>query len=174
MGKTYVVLVDENDNPLGIMEKIKAHREARLHRAVSVFIFNLKGEWILQKRALDKYHSRGLWTNACCTHPYPAESDHEAASRRLHEEMGITCGIKEIFSFIYKENLENNLTEFEFDHVFIGTTDEHPVINANEVLEWKNIAYDDLKKDIKLNPGDYTFWFKEIFEKVHDNLIEKA
>jgi len=174
MGKTYVVLVDENDNPLGVMEKLKAHREARLHRAISVFIFNFRGDWILQKRALDKYHSRGLWTNACCTHPLPGESDNEAAKRRLMEEMGIKCEMKEVFSFVYKEKLENNLTEFELDHVFIGMTNEHPVINTNEVLEWKSISFDELRKDLLSNPSDYTVWFKAIFEKVNDHLYNNT
>lgn len=174
MDKTYVVLVDENDNPLGVMEKLKAHREARLHRAISVFIFNLRGDWILQKRALDKYHSRGLWTNACCTHPFPGESDNEAAKRRLMEEMGIKCEMKEVFSFVYKEKLENNLTEFELDHVFIGMTNEHPVINTNEVLEWKSISFDELRKDLFSNPSDYTVWFKAIFEKVNNHLYNNT
>lgn len=174
MGKTYVVLVDENDNPLGVMEKIEAHREARLHRAISVFLFNLKGDWIMQKRALDKYHSRGLWTNACCTHPYPGESVIEAAKRRLMEEMGINCEVKEIFNFVYKEKLDDNLTEFELDHVFIGITDEHPVININEVLEWKSISFSELRKDVYSNPADYTVWFKEIFERVHDHLLNNG
>jgi isopentenyl-diphosphate delta-isomerase len=173
MGKTYVVLVDENDNPLGVMEKMEAHREARLHRAISVFLFNLRGEWVLQKRALDKYHSRGLWTNACCTHPYPGESETEAAKRRLMEEMGINCEVKEIFNFVYKEKLDNNLTEFELDHVFVATTDEYPVINTNEVLEWKSISFDNLRKEVFSAPEDYTFWFKEIFERVHDHLLNK-
>ena len=170
MGKTYVILVDENDNPLEVMEKLKAHREERLHRAISVFILNFRGDWILQKRALDKYHSRGLWTNACCTHPYPGESNQMAAKRRLMEEMGINCEAQEIFSFIYKEKLDDNLTEFEFDHVFVGITDKHPVINADEVMEWKSISFDDLRKDVFSNPSDYTVWFKEIFEKVHQHL----
>jgi isopentenyl-diphosphate delta-isomerase len=174
MGKTYVVLVDEKDNPLGVMEKIEAHRQARLHRAISVFLFNQKGEWIIQKRALDKYHSRGLWTNACCTHPYPGESEIEAAKRRLMEEMGISCELKEIFNFVYKEKLDDNLTEFELDHVFIGITDEHPVINTNEVLEWKKISYEELSRDLYSNSADYTFWFKEIFERVHNHLLNNG
>jgi isopentenyl-diphosphate delta-isomerase len=171
MGETYVVLVDEDDNPLGVMEKIKAHREAQLHRAVSVFIIDSRGRWILQKRALDKYHSKGLWTNACCTHPYPGESDQEAAKRRLAEEMGLKCEIKEVFSFIYREELDNNLTEHELDHVFVGVTDQEPVINKNEVLDWKRISFDEMKRDIHSNPARYTVWFRKIFEKVHSHIL---
>jgi isopentenyl-diphosphate Delta-isomerase len=174
MGDTYVVLVDEDDNSIGVMEKLKAHSEARLHRAISVFIFNRNGNWILQKRALDKYHSKGLWTNTCCTHPYPGESAAEAAKRRLLEEMGIKCEIREIFSFIYKEKLDNNLTEFELDHVFVGVTDENPVINRDEVLEWKSISFNDLSRDVYSNPSDFTIWFKEIFEKVHNHLVNNT
>ena len=168
---TYVILVDMNDNQVGVMEKMEAHRQAILHRAVSVFIINSKGEWILQKRALDKYHSMGLWTNTCCTHPSPGESDIESANRRLVEEMGITCKLEKLFSFIYKEKLENDLTEHELDHVFIGTTDNEPVINTNEADDWKKISFNDLHKDIRENPDNYTCWFKEIYQNVNSHLM---
>jgi len=171
MEETYVILVDENDNPLGVMGKMDAHKKALLHRAISVFIINSKDEWILQKRALDKYHSRGLWTNTCCTHPLVGESDLESANRRLIEEMGIDCKLNKLFSFIYKEKLDDELTEYEYDHVFVGVSDEKPVINTSEVDEWKSISFDALCKDIHSNPDNYTFWFKEIYQKVNSKIL---
>lgn len=173
MSWTYVILVDENDNQIGLMEKMEAHRKALLHRAISVFIINSKGEWILQKRALDKYHSKGLWTNTCCTHPLPEESEIESANRRMAEEMGISCSLKRIFSFIYKEKLDDEITEHEYDHVFIGMSDSDPVINTDEVVDWKRISFDDLHADIVSNPDSYTFWFKEIYQKVN-SYIQKG
>ena len=172
MKETYVIMVDENDNPLGVMEKMEAHEKAILHRAISVFIINSRGEWILQKRAMDKYHSRGLWTNTCCTHPLPGESDLESATRRLTIEMGIDCKLTKLFSFIYKEKLDDQLTEFEYDHVFIGISDEDPVINTSEVDDWKRISFDELQNDILVNPENYTYWFKEIYQKVNSNLLK--
>jgi len=171
MKETYVILVDDNDNPLGLMEKMEAHKKALLHRAISVFIIKSNGDWILQKRALDKYHSKGLWTNTCCTHPLPGESDIESANRRLTEEMGIDCKLKKLFSFIYKEKLDNELTEYEYDHVFIGISDTDPVINTTEVVDWKKISYEDLHRDILANPENYTYWFKEIYKSVNDHLL---
>lgn len=168
-----VILVDENDRQVGIMEKMEAHRKAYLHRAISVFIVNKKGEWILQRRASEKYHSGGLWTNTCCTHPQPGESDLEAANRRLMQEMGIETELKEIYHFIYKEELDNNLTEYELDHVFIGETNTFPVPDPVEVSEWKAVKFQDLKKDIITNPGNYTVWFKKIFSEVSE-LINKS
>ncbi len=172
MNETLVILVDINDNTLGLMEKIEAHRQGLLHRAISVFVFNSGGEWILQKRAHDKYHSKGLWTNTCCTHPLPDESVVEAAGRRLAEEMGLNCPLQEIFSFVYKEKLDNVLTEYEYDHVFIGITDSEPVINTSEVVEWKKISFAALHDDIISDPDNYTFWFKEIYERVNSHLIK--
>ncbi|HEY9125165.1 MAG TPA: isopentenyl-diphosphate Delta-isomerase [Bacteroidales bacterium] len=170
MSKTYVILVDSNDNQVGVEEKMAAHEKALLHRAVSVFIINSKGEWLLQQRAMDKYHSKGLWTNTCCSHPFPGESTFDAAARRLQEEMGLKAGIKEVFSFLYREDLDNGLTEHELDHVFVGYSDELPVPNADEVMAWKYIAFDDLKTDISSHPDNYTVWFKMIFEKVNKHL----
>ena len=120
MKDIYVILVDEKDNQIGVMEKMEAHRKANLHRALSVFIINSAGEWLLQKRAMDKYHSRGLWSNTCCSHPFPGENIVAAAKRRLMEEMGLHCELKELFSFIYKEKLDNEITEYEYDYVFAG------------------------------------------------------
>lgn len=155
-----VILVDEQDNEIGTMEKLQAHLEGRLHRAISIFTSNSKGELLLQQRAADKYHSANLWTNTCCSHPRPGESVHDAAIRRLHEEMGMTCELKEAFSFVYKARLENNLTEYEFDHVFTGVTDTTPVPEQTEVAGWKYMSINNLEADIKTNPGKYTEWFK--------------
>jgi len=170
MNKSYVILVDRKDNEMGIMEKMEAHSNAILHRAISVFICNSNGEWLLQKRSLNKYHSGGLWTNASCTHPLYGETNTEAAKRRLIEEMGLKCNLCELFSFIYLEKLDNELTEHELDHVFLGITDEKPIINTDEVMEWKYIAYNDLKDEIKRNPSNYTVWFKKIVDKVNNHI----
>jgi isopentenyl-diphosphate delta-isomerase len=175
MEEPFVILVDKHDNQTGIIGKLEAHQKALLHRAVSVFTINSKGEWILQRRAFDKYHSNGLWTNTCCTHPNPGESNINSAKRRLREEMGIECELIELFTFTYKEKLDNELTEHEFDHVFFGICDIDPVINTSEVEDWEAVAYKDLQNDIQKNPGNYTYWFKEIYKKVnrHINKIQK-
>ncbi len=164
--KSHVILVDEIDNQIGVMEKIEAHQKALLHRAVSVFIFNSGGEWILQRRALGKYHSNGLWTNTCCSHPYPGESSLEAAKRRLMEEMGMKCDLKEIFTFTYKASLDNELTEYELDHVFIGISDDLPQINEEEVWEWKAVSKSNLYMDLNINSHMYTVWFRKLYESV--------
>ena len=172
LDETFVILVDENDNAIGIMEKIQAHHQALLHRAVSVFIFNSKGDWVLQRRALSKYHSGGLWSNACCSHPNPGESSIDAAQRRLMEEMGIDCQINEIFSFTYKAVLENDLTEYELDHIFVGISDASPQINPAEVAEWKAVSFSDLQSDVIQNPDNYTVWFKKLYERVGDYMSD--
>ncbi len=168
----YVILVDETDKELGFLEKIEAHKNALMHRAISVFICNSKGEWLLQRRALDKYHSNGLWTNTCCSHPFPGETSLAAANRRLDEEMGLKANLREIFWFTYKEPLDNEMTENELDHVFVGFTDEHPKINTSEVTDWKYIAFENLKTDIENHPDKYTVWFKMIFERVNNELLK--
>ena len=168
-----VILVDTDDNPIGEMEKLEAHRKALLHRAISVFITNSKGEWLLQQRALGKYHSNGLWTNTCCSHPYPDETSIEAANRRLMEEMGMEASLQQVFTFIYKEELDNQLTEHELDHVFIGVSNEEPEVNNEEVLNWKYVKFDELKRDVTTNPKKYTVWFKKIFERVEKHLNPK-
>jgi isopentenyl-diphosphate delta-isomerase len=154
-----VILVDESDQPLGVMEKMEAHRRALLHRAFSVFIFNSKGEMLLQQRAPEKYHSACLWTNACCSHPRPGEDTHSAAVRRLHEELGFTTGLKELFHFTYKAEFENGLTEYEFDHVFVGVHDNgiHP--DKNEVSAYKYQSPGQICVDMRLRPGEFTAWF---------------
>ncbi len=161
-----VILVDSNDNPIGTMEKIEAHEKALLHRAISVFIFNSEGKWLLQQRTYDKYHSKGLWTNTSCSHPFPGEDSIAAANRRLHEEMGMQADLKEVFSFTYKQELENGLTEHEFDHVFIGYSNTFPVTNPNEVMDYKYLTTKELADAVKQNPENYTAWFKLIFERV--------
>ena len=166
-----MILVDKSDKPMGVMEKMEAHRKGLLHRAISVFIITSTGEWILQKRAHDKYHSKGLWTNTCCTHPFPGESGIDAAKRRLAEEMGLNCTLNELFSFIYKEKLDNDLTEHEYDHVFIGITDSEPEINTSEVVAWEKISFEELHNDIILDPDSYTVWFKEIYQRVNSCLV---
>lgn len=163
----FVILVDDNDNETGTLEKQEAHVSGKLHRAISVFIFNSEKEMLLQRRAHHKYHSGGLWTNACCSHPRPGETTLASARRRLLEEMGIDH--KELipaFSFKYKAVLDNNLTEHELDHVFIGKTDIQPLINEDEVCEWKYISLADLENDLKKNPEAYTYWFKLIFDRI--------
>ena len=161
-----VILVDEFDQPIGTMEKMEAHVKAALHRAISVFIFNSKGQWLLQRRAIEKYHSRGLWTNTSCTHPAPGETSLEAAHRRLHEEMGLKAELREVFSFKYIQELENNLTEHEYDHVFVGYSDELPVPNPDEVMDYKYISYQDLLQEVAESPEKFTAWFKMIYERV--------
>ncbi len=161
-----VILVDSNDMELGTMGKMEAHRKGELHRAFSVFIFNSKGELLMQQRALDKYHSGGLWTNTCCSHPRKGEVTMHAARRRMQEEMGIECTIKPVFNFIYKAHLDKGLIEHEFDYVFFGVSDRTPKINVLEVLEWKYITMENLSESIKLNPENYTEWLKDCFDKV--------
>ena len=170
MMKEEVILVNSKDEEVGVMEKMEAHEKALLHRAVSVFILNSKGEWLLQRRAFEKYHSGGLWTNTCCTHPKPNEKANVAAQRRLMEEMGMHVGISKVFDFIYKENLDNDLVEHELDHVFVGKTDNFPEINKDEVSEWKYIRFEDLDNDVKLNPENYTVWFRKIYRDVNSKI----
>ena len=155
-----VILVDELDSQLGLMEKMQAHTEGKLHRAVSVFIFNSKKELVLQKRAAGKYHSPGLWTNTCCTHPQDGEAPRTAATRRLKEEMGMACNLEKAFSFVYKAALDQQLTEYEYDHVFVGITDDVPIPEASEVNDWRYIALEALVTEMRYNPEKYTEWFK--------------
>jgi len=163
MGK--VVLVNKKDEAVGVEEKMKTHLDGKLHRAFSIILFNKKGEVLIQQRAKSKYHSPGLWSNTCCSHPKPKENLDQAAKRRLKEEMGITTDLKKKFSFIYKAKL-SHLTEYEFDHVFLGRFDGKPKPNKKEVEDWKWMKLTDLEKDIKKNPQKYTPWFKIIFDKI--------
>ena len=162
---TEVILVDKEDNEIGREEKIKAHLEGKLHRAFSIFIFNKKGEMLLQKRAKTKYHSAGLWSNACCSHPRPGYNLEKEAERRLKEEMGVETKLKEIFVFSYKVKL-GKMTENEVDHVFVGEYNDQPKPSPDEAEDWKWISPGELRKDVKKNPQNYTYWFKFIFERV--------
>ena len=170
MDEEKVILVNENDDKIGLMPKLEAHIKGVLHRAFSIFIFNNANELMLQKRALSKYHSPGLWTNTCCSHQRDNESNIDAGKRRLFEEMGFETDLKETISFIYKANLDNGLMEHELDHIMIGKYSANPIINKNEVESWKWINLNDLKKDILENPNDYTVWFKIIFKKFYKNI----
>jgi isopentenyl-diphosphate delta-isomerase len=165
-----VILVNENDEQIGLMPKMEAHKKALLHRAFSVFIFNNKKELLLQQRAFNKYHSPGLWTNTCCSHQRNGESNIEAGRRRLQEEMGFVTNLKETTAFIYKAPFDNGLTEHEYDHILIGEYDNSPIINKAEVASWKCMALDDVKTDIALNPDGYTEWFKIIFDKFYEHI----
>lgn len=166
MATEYVILVDENDNELGVMEKMLAHKKGLLHRAFSVFIFNDKEELLLQQRAVSKYHSGGLWTNTCCSHPRPNETIKDAAHRRLFEEMGISCELNIKTNFIYKTPFENGLTEHELDYVLIGKTNQNPIINKDEVESYQWKSMNDIKKELITDPEKYTSWFKIALEKV--------
>ncbi|WP_114490497.1 isopentenyl-diphosphate Delta-isomerase [Candidatus Ulvibacter alkanivorans] len=170
MAVELVILVNEKDEKIGLMPKMEAHEKALLHRAFSVFVMNDKNELMLQQRALHKYHSPGLWTNTCCSHQRDGESSLEAGKRRLMEEMGFTTPLKETTSFIYKAPFDNGLTEHEFDHVLVGTYNDAPVINPEEVADWKWMPLESVKEDIKKNPEQYTAWFKIIFDKFYQHL----
>jgi isopentenyl-diphosphate delta-isomerase len=161
-----VILVDELDNEIGTKEKMQAHKEALLHRAFSVFIFNKKGELLLQRRALNKYHSPGLWTNTCCSHPRPNEILMNAAKRRLVEEMGFDCDLFYQFNFIYKASLDQGMTEHELDHVYFGTYEGEIIINPEEVSDYKFVSITELEININKQPHLFTEWFKIVFEKV--------
>ena len=165
-----VQLVDDQDNPIGVMEKILAHQKGELHRALSVLILNSNNELLLQRRALGKYHSPGLWTNTCCSHPYPGEDSFEAAKRRLQEEMGMSADLNFVFKFQYKCDFDNGLIEHELDHVFIGVTDDTPHINTDEAMAFSWVSIEDLEESMKKTPNDYTFWFKLIIQDYRNKL----
>ena len=165
-----VILVDTNDNKIGLMPKMEAHEKALLHRAFSVFIFNDKRELMLQQRAADKYHSPLLWTNTCCSHQRDGETNLEAGKRRLQEEMGFATELKEVFWFVYKAPFDNGLTEHELDHVMVGEFNGEPKINKEEVASYKWMTLEEVKVDMELNPEIYTEWFKIIFENSFEKL----
>ncbi len=172
MAEEQVILVDKKDNQIGLMPKMEAHEKALLHRAFSVFTFNDKGELLLQQRAADKYHSPLLWTNTCCSHQRNGETSLEAGKRRLQEEMGFTCELEEVFSFIYKAPFDNGLTEHELDHVMIGSYNENPIINPEEVESFKWMTLEEVKVDMELQPEIYTVWFTIIFNKYYHRIVE--
>lgn len=161
-----VVLIDQNDHALGVMDKLQAHEEGKLHRAFSIFIFNDAGDLLLQQRADHKYHGAGLWTNTCCSHPQWGEDVRSSALERLQYEMGMTCDLEFVYSFIYRAEVENNLTEYELDHVFVGYSNQDPVINTDEVKDFRWCGVDEVLADIRTHPSDYTVWFKEAFPEL--------
>lgn len=156
-----IILVDERDRPIGVSDKLTPHRTGALHRAFSVFIFNSKGELMLQKRARGKYHSGGLWTNTCCSHPRPGETVRHAARRRLKEEMGFAVSLREVFQFTYRTKFSNGLIEHEYDHVLVGRFDgvAHP--DPAEVEDWKWISLSALRRAVNRHPRRYSFWLKQ-------------
>jgi isopentenyl-diphosphate Delta-isomerase len=166
MATEHVILVNEKDEPVGIMEKIQAHLQGKLHRAFSVFLFNNKGDMLLQQRAFAKYHSPGLWSNACCSHPHPGEETLSAAGRRTKEELGIEVPLKEQFHFIYKAQFENGLTEYEFDHVFTGSFNGEPIVNPEEVYDYSFQPLAEIKQLLQTDPHQFTAWFKIIFPEI--------
>ena len=172
MKEENVILVDQNDTQIGLMPKLEAHEKGVLHRAFSVFVLNSKNEIMLQQRAKQKYHSPSLWTNTCCSHQRDGETNIQAGSRRLYEEMGFKTNLKELFHFIYKAPFDNGLTEHELDHVMIGYYDEQPIINPEEVENWKWMCIEDVKRDMLVHPDIYTVWFKIIFDEFYHYLEE--
>lgn len=161
-----VILVNEKDEAIGKAGKLEAHKNALLHRAFSIFIFNDDGELMLQQRAAHKYHSPLLWTNTCCSHPNPYENLEKTSMERLKEEMGFTCELNFLFKFLYKVDFENGLTEHEYDYVLIGKFNGVPKLNPNEAIDWKWAKPEIIKQNIEKNPEEFTYWFKMIFEKV--------
>ena len=166
-----IILVDKDDIQIGTMGKLETHEKGLLHRAFSIIVKNDSGEIMLQKRALGKYHSGGLWTNTCCGHPRDGEELIFAAHRRLKEEMGFDCSLKEIIAFTYQANLNKGLKENEFLHVFSGEYNNAPVLNPQEADGWKWITVGELKKDVADNPNNYTYWFKVVLEKIKEDGI---
>ncbi|MFZ4546037.1 MAG: isopentenyl-diphosphate Delta-isomerase [Bacteroidales bacterium] len=165
-----VILVDTDNNPVGEMEKMEAHLQGALHRALSVLVFNTKGEILLQQRAYSKYHTPGLWSNTCCSHPRPGEDSLEAATRRLGEEMGFTVPLKKSFDFIYRAHFDNGLIEHEFDHVFFGNFEGTPILNPEEANDYKWVKPLDLMEDMRSKPENYTVWFRIIMEKIDERM----
>jgi len=163
-----VILVDESDQPMGAMEKMEAHRRALLHRAFSVFIFNSRGEMLLQQRAKEKYHSAGLWTNACCSHPRPGEDTRAAAVRRLREELGFSTPLEKLFEFTYRTVYDNGLTEFEFDHVFVGTYDQVISPDRAEVSDYRYQSLPEIEAELLSAPDRFTSWFQLAFPLVKE------
>jgi isopentenyl-diphosphate delta-isomerase len=172
MKEENVILVNQKDEQIGLMPKLEAHEKAVLHRAFSVFILNSKNEIMLQQRAHHKYHSPLLWTNTCCSHQREGETNIQAGSRRLFEEMGFETGLKELFHFIYKAPFDNGLTEHELDHVMIGYYEDEPKINSEEVENWKWMCIEHVRSDMQLHPEIYTVWFKIIFDEFYHYLEE--
>ena len=163
-----VILVSEHDDMVGIMDKMEAHRQGLLHRAFSIFIFNNKGEMLLQQRALNKYHSGGLWTNACCSHPMPGEKTEDAAIRRLNEELGFETPLEKIFDFVYKAEFDNGLTEHEFDHVFTGGYEGEIKADPGEVSDYCYKEISEIKNTLQTHPQKFTAWFHLAFPRIEE------
>jgi isopentenyl-diphosphate delta-isomerase len=162
----HVVLVDEEDQSLGTAEKLRAHKEGLLHRALSVFVFDRAGRLLLQQRTVDKYHSGGLWSNTCCSHPHPSEAPDAAARRRLDEEMGFSCTLAPAFHFTYRASVGDTLTEHEYDHVFVGIVDDIAIRpNPDEVADWAWVAPSALRSDVEAHPERYTVWFRKLLDR---------
>jgi len=174
MEEEKVILVNSNDEPIGLIPKMEAHEKALLHRAFSVFVINSNNELMLQQRALQKYHSPGLWTNTCCSHQRDGEENIEAGLRRLQEEMGFETPLEYLFNFIYKAPFDNGLTEHELDHVMLGRYEGKPSINPEEVASWKWMDIDLIHADLINNPADYTVWFAIIFDRFYNHLKENS
>jgi isopentenyl-diphosphate delta-isomerase len=161
-----VILVNERDEPVGTMEKMEAHRKGVLHRAFSVFVFNSQGQMLLQQRAMQKYHGAGLWSNACCSHPYPDEATEAAANRRLVEELGFAADLKKVFDFTYRAAVENDLVEHEFDHVFVGVYNGPVAVNRDEVAAYSYETIQEIKNALTQTPANFTAWFRLIFPRI--------
>ena len=172
MKEESVILVDTQDRPLGLMPKMEAHEKGVLHRAFSVFIINSKEELLVQRRAITKYHSPGLWTNTCCSHQRDGEDTLEAGRRRLREEMGMDVPLEFLFSFVYKASFDNGLTEHEFDHVLLGKSEATPQVNPQEVMEWKWMPLERVAEELKNHPEDFTVWFQIVFERFYTAFCE--
>ena len=170
MTEEHVVLVNTLDQDQGTMEKMEAHRAGQLHRAFSVFILNSRGELLLQQRAHHKYHSGGLWTNTCCSHPREGEDVVDAGKRRLVEEMGMQCQISKGFDFIYRSELDGGLVEHEFDHVLFGISDVAPQPNADEVADYRYVTFNAVRREMAEDPERFTTWFRICFERAADHL----
>ncbi len=166
ISRDHVILVDHLDREIGISPKMEAHKKGKLHRAVSVFIFNSEGKWLLQQRASDKYHCADLWSNACCTHPVQGESVLSAASRRLMEEMGLNVVLHKLMELKYISELDNGLIENEYDHIFVGFSDDIPQLNPNEVAEYSYQSIQRIQKGIKNIPNGFTPWFKLLVPQI--------
>ncbi len=166
-----IILVDKNDVQIGRGEKLQVHKDGLLHRAFSIFIFNSKNELMLQKRHKEKYHSGGLWSNTCCSHPKDGENTLKAAHRRLKEEMGFDCDLKKKISFSYKIEFGNGFIENEVDHVILGKFDGQPILNPKEVEDYKYVTKNELLEDVKNNPDIYTYWFKKIISRVINDIF---
>ncbi len=167
----HIILVNEKDEAIGTAEKLDAHLKGLLHRCISIFIFNAKGEMLLQRRAKSKYHSGGLWTNAVCGHQDPGEENEAAAHRCLKLEMGFDCPLKEIFTFTYQADLDHGICEHEFDHVFLGVYNGEVRPNPEEAEDYKYVSADWIREDVKKNPELYTYWFKLVFERAISFLV---